>query len=92
MFSACGVVTICDVGFVSPLNQILDGLTNSFLIASSKIADGFNCIHLKKNKKNIFLIILDYLLISTLRVGQRKLTPFVNLLHAHMFAYLTFNL
>lgn len=48
-FSACGVVTICDVGLYSPMNRILEKITNSILIASSKIMDGFNCIQLKKN-------------------------------------------
>lgn len=41
LFSACGVVIVSDVGFFSPLNHILERLTNSILIASSKIADWF---------------------------------------------------
>lgn len=36
------------VGLYSPMNSILERITNPILIASSKIMDGFNCIQLKK--------------------------------------------
>lgn len=62
-FSACGLVTVWDVGFMSDqysLTYVLKSLTNSILITSTIMADEFNnCIKLQKN--NHYIIILDYI-------------------------------
>lgn len=92
LFSACGVVTICDVGLYSPLNRTLERLTNSILIASPKIADGFNCIQLKKKKTPYIHYHFGLFAYQHVKWGlDRENWPHL-WIYAHIFPYLTFNL